>query len=237
MRRVAVVVGGWTAAAAGCLAPFSWPEDRPPPAASAAAPDDDALTRAADRLEHGDEAGAVPHLRAYLRAHPDALMIRAHLAELLLRQGRADEARAEFERFIADAQLADGPPRGHLVHCHTRLMALAEAGGDTYREELHRGIGLLLLVERWDADPGRRDETAAEQTLAKAAAALRAAADERPGDPRAHLYLADVYARLGQPSAARAALRAARAGLPDPAVTPAERERIAELTTGREMCR
>ncbi len=221
-RSAAVLVLGWSAAAVGCLAPFPGPVE--PPTA------EDALARAADCLDRGDEAGAVPHLRAYVKAHPDALMVRAHLAELLWRHGRADEARGEFERFVADAQRAAGPAHDHLAHCHARLMAIAEAAGDAYREELHRGIGLLLLVEQWDADPDRRDEAVAEQTLAKAAAALRAAAAERPGDPRAYLYLAETYARLGQPSAARAAARTAKAGLPDPAVTPAERERITELS-------
>jgi thioredoxin-like negative regulator of GroEL len=221
MRRLGILVGGWAAAAVGCLAPL--PDlDRPPA---------DALGRAADCLDRGDEAGALPHLRAHLDAHPDALMIRAHLAELLLKRGDVTEARGQFERFVADAQRTTGPANAHLTHCHTRLMTIAEETGDAYREGLHRGIGLLLLVRKWDADPDRRDEAMAERTLAKAAAALRSAAAERPGDPRAHLYLSETYARLGQPSAARAALRAARAGLPDPAVTPVEREQIAAGTS------
>ena len=206
-------------ALAGCVAP---PDE--PIAAKADA--GDALTRAAECLDRGDDAGAVPHLRAYVTANPDAVMVRAHLAELLYRAGKHAEARGQFERSVADCQLATGPAKGHLVHCHTRLMAIAEATADPFHEQLHRGVGLVRLVERWDADPDRRDEVAAEQALAKAVAALRAARDVRPADPRANLYLGDALARLGQPSAARAAYRAARAGLPDPAVTPAERERI-----------
>ncbi|HET6574802.1 MAG TPA: tetratricopeptide repeat protein [Fimbriiglobus sp.] len=220
MRRLGILVGGWAAAAVGCFAPL--PDlDRP------LAPAEDALTRAADCLDRGDEAGALPHLQAHLAAHPDALMIRAHLAELLLKRGDVTAARGLFERFVADAQLTTGPANAHLAHCHARLMAIAEETGDAYREGLHRGVGLLLLVQTWDADPDRRDESAAERTLAKAAAALRAAAAERPGDARANLYLSEVYARLGQPSASRATRRTARAGLPDPTVTPAERERLA----------
>jgi thioredoxin-like negative regulator of GroEL len=223
MRRLGILVGGWAAAAVGCLTPF--PDlDRPP------APAEDALTRAADCLDRGDEAGALPHLRAHLDSYPDALMIRAHLAELLLKHGKPEDARGQFERFVAEAQRATGPANAHLIHCHARLMAIAEQTGDAYCESLHRGVGLVLLVRKWDADPNRRDECTAEQTLTKAAAALRAAATERPGDPRAYLYLSETYARLGQPSAARMALRAARAGLPDPAVTPDERERIAAGT-------
>ncbi len=237
MRRCVVLVGGWAVAAVGCFAPFSAPDGHPVGAPAAAEPAEDALARAADCLDRGDQAGAVPHLRAYVRAHPDAVMIRAHLAELLFRLGEADEARGEFERFVADAQQTTGPARAHLVHCHTRLMEIARSAGDPYHEELYRGIGLLLLVKRWDADPGRRDETVAEQTLAKAVAALRAAADERPGDVRASLYLGEALERLGQVSAARAAYRTAKAGLPDPAVTPAEGERVMEHTAELEAPR
>ena len=47
-----------------------------------------------------------------------------------------------------------------------------------------------------------------------------------PADPRASLYLADVYARLGQPGPAKAARRAAKAGVPW-GLTPAEAARLA----------
>jgi hypothetical protein len=153
-------------------------------------------------------------------------MVRAYLAELLFKLRRFDEAAGQFERFITAAQPMTGPPRAHLVHCHTRLMAIAEAKGDGYREHLHRGIGLLLLVREWDADPARHDEGMATSTLAQAAAALREARADRPADPRANLYLADVYARLGQPGPAKAAVRAAKAGVPV-GLTPAEAERLA----------
>ena len=159
-------------------------------------------------------------------------MIRAYLAELLLRVGRSADARPQFERVVADAQRTSGPARGHMVHCHTRLMEIAAAGQDGYAEELHRGVGLLLLVRRWDAEPGRRDDAEAERTLAKAAKALRSATAERPHDPRANLYLGEVYERLGQPSAARAAWRSALAGLPDPGLTAAERDRLAVANGG-----
>lgn len=186
----------------------------------------DALGRAAECLERGDDRGALPYLRAHVQANPGAVMIRAHLAEVLYRLGKPDEARVQFERVIADTQPLTGGARKHLVHCHTRIMELAQAAHDVYAENLNRGIGLILLVKRWDAEPGRRDEVAAERTLAKALAALRAAHDERPGDARANLYLADALGRLGQVSAARAALHAAKAALPDAGVTEQELERI-----------
>lgn len=227
MRRGAAVLVGLIAVA-GCVAPLAWPDDHDP--ATRVLTDDgspeDSLAKAAECLDRGDEAAALPHLRAHVRTHPEAVAIRGHLAELLFRAGQADESRSHFERYVADAQRLSGPAHERLVHCHTRLMAIAEDAGDAYHEHLHRGIGLVLLVKRWEADAERYDEVAAEQTLAKAVAALRSAVAERPGDARAHLYLAEAYRRLGQATAARSALRMAKAGLPDAAVTATEREWI-----------
>ena len=244
MRRLGFAVGLLTLA--GCLSPFSWPEDRrsaeqaavgtsgpmpiepipttvPDPARS-----EDHLTMAAEKLDRGDEAGALGHLRAHVAAHPDAVMIRAYLAELHLKLGNREESRGEFERVVGTAQHAkSGPARRHLVHCHTRLMEIAQTEDDAFAEQLHRGIGLWLLVREWDADPERRDETAAEQTLAKAASALRKAKEEKSGEARANLYLSLVLDRLGQPGAANSARRAARVALPDATLTPWEREQLA----------
>jgi cytochrome c-type biogenesis protein CcmH/NrfG len=229
MRRGAAVLVG-VIAVAGCVAPFAWSEDDrvpDPQLPAAAAPAEDSLAKAAEYLDRGDEAAALPHLRAHVRSHPEAVVIRAHLAELLFRAGQAEEARGHFERYVADAQRLTGAAHERLVHCHTRLMAIAEDTGDAYHEHLHRGIGLVLLVKRWDAE--RPDEVAAEQTLTQAASALRAAVAERPGDARGHLYLAEAYRRLGQATAARTALRMAKAGLPDAAVTATEREWLREI--------
>lgn len=212
------------------LAACTTADARPPlaadPALAAAAAD--GLSKAADCLDRGDQRGAAVHLAAHVRAHPDQVMVRAYLAELLFKMKRYDAAAGEFDRFIADAQPMTGPPHKHLTHCHTRLMAIAEAGRDVFSENLHRGIGLLLLVKEWDADPARRDEGMAASTLKQAADALREAAAERPTDPRANLYLADVYRRLGQPGPARAALRAVKAGVPC-GLTPTEAERLIRM--------
>lgn len=218
MRRSTALI--WLLIA--CIAPNSGAADGEPVAAVSV----DALTRAAECLERGDNAGALPHLRAHVQAHPDAVMIRAHLAEVLFRLGQSADAREQFERVVADTQPLTGAARKHLVHCHTRIMELAQAADDAYAENLNRGIGLVLLVKRWDAEPARHDEAAAERTLVKALAALRAARDERPSDARANLYLADALGRLGQVSAARTALRAAKAALPDASVTATELNRL-----------
>ena len=79
--RLLVVVS----ALAGCVAPAARPPDEP---IAAKADAGDALTRAAECLDRGDDAGAVPHLRTYVTEHPDAVMVRAHLAELLFRAGK-----------------------------------------------------------------------------------------------------------------------------------------------------
>ena len=216
--------------AIGCFAPFRWPDERrtenPGTETIATPPADDALMRAAECLDRGDESAALPYLQSHVKANPDALMVRAHVAELLFRMGKALEARRQFERFIADAQPTSGQAHKHLVHCHTRLMEIASNTNDDFHENLHRGIGLLLLVKRWDGDAERHDAATSEQTLSKALIALRTARDDRPTDPRVNLYLAEVYKRLQQPDAEKAARLAAQNGLPDPSVTADERSRI-----------
>jgi tetratricopeptide (TPR) repeat protein len=218
MRAAAVVF----CFAAGCLG-VPPAVDRSGGRADESAPD--ALARAAACLDRGDDAAAAGHLAEHVKTHPDEVMTRAMLAELLFRLGRHPAARSEFDRVVADAQPTTGPAHDHLVHCHTRLMQIAEAADDPFEEHLHRGIAFLLLVERWDADPARHDGAMAEATLGKAVRALREAKTERPDDPRVNLYLADAYRQLGQPSASRAARTAAREKAPFD-LTPVERTRL-----------
>ena len=80
-----------------------------------------------------------------------------HYAELLLRlRAAAREARDQFERFVADVQDDAALADEHLVHCHSRLMEIAEGEEDEYAEHLHRGIGLYLLARQRAAlaEPG-----------------------------------------------------------------------------------
>jgi predicted Zn-dependent protease len=220
MRAVAVAC----LFAAGCLA---LPPATDRPAGRSDEPGPDALALAAVCLDRGDDAAAAGHLAVHVQLHPDEVMTRAMLAELLFRLGRYPAARVEFDRVVADAQPASGSPHDHLVHCHTRLMQMAEAADDPFEENLHRGIAFLCLVDRWDADPARRDEAMAEATVGKAVKALREAKAERPSDPRVNLYLAEAYSRLGPPSASRAARAAAREKAPF-GLTPVERIHLAE---------
>ena len=203
----------------GCFAPFTRPEDRAtaPVVAAVTAADDESLMLAAEALERGDEVAAAARMGEYVSANPAATMPRAHLAELLDRQGRGAEARRHYERVVAEAQPATGAPRRHLVRCHTRLAAIAEAAGDDYGAALNRGVGLLLLAERDPAD------ATTEPTLAKALDALRSAAEERPDSARVHAYLARTLRALGQPAAAARATERGRDCLPDATLTPTER--------------
>lgn len=187
----------------------------------------DGLTLAARCLERGDQPGAVRHLADHADRYPQQVMVRAYLAELLFKLERRPESRHEFERFIMQAQSMTGPPRTHLVHCHTRLMMMAEQAGDRYHESLHRGIGLCLLAKSWGEDGDEpKTDTLTTATLVQAADTLRDARAIRPADARVNLYLADVYKHLGQPVAARQARIRARAGSPG-GLTPYEAERLA----------
>jgi hypothetical protein len=187
-------------------------------------PGDSALTLAAEALERGDEPAAAARMREYVTLNPTAVMPRAHLAELLFRQHRTAEARREYERFVADAQPQTGSARRHLVHAHTRLMALAQDARDGYAEALHRGVGLYWVAER---DP---PDAATEPTLTKALVALNEARERRPCSARANAYVARVCAALGQPAAARAAARRGRDCLPDATLTATERRWLDDLT-------
>jgi tetratricopeptide (TPR) repeat protein len=192
------------------------------------APDEavDQLALAADALDGGDERRASFHLAAHLHDHPDDATTRAQLAETLFQQKRLAEARDEYSIFLATVQGTTGPVRKLLPHAHTRLMLIAQEDNDPAAEQLHRGMGLFALVESWDADSDRRDESAAGRTLMKCVRALRAATVAHPG--RANLYLALAYDRLGQLAAARSALRCAAAAAPFD-LTPWERDRLAAL--------
>jgi Tfp pilus assembly protein PilF len=234
MRRAAWTL--LTATAAGCAAPHAIRSSEPavvvargaePEAAEA-----DHFTRAAECLDRGDDAGAVTHLTAHVKAYPDAVMIRAHLAELHFKLGEAGKAQPHFARFVRDAAGMSGAAGRHLVHGHTRLMEIAAAGDDAFAEQFHRAVGLVLLVRQWDAEPATDGTPKAEldalteTTLVRAAGSLKIAKELAPADPRVHLYLAEVWGRLGQHSAARAAMTTAEQLLPDADLNADERARL-----------
>jgi tetratricopeptide (TPR) repeat protein len=201
-----------------------------PAAATAEPPADDrpatpdALSLAADCLDRGDEPAAARYLERHVGEHPDQVVFRAQLAELLARLDRLPEAQAHYEAAAASAQ--DGPPivRKDLVRYHTRLMEIARQRDDAYAEHLHRGIGLYLVAGRLGDSAEAGD---VERLLCKAATALKEAQVLRPDDARPAWYLYRVWSKLDQPRPAEKALRKAVANAPFSRLTPAEARELA----------
>lgn len=177
------------------------------------APVEDALALAAVCVENGDVTGAAGHLHHHLKTHPEQIMIRAYLAEILLQTKQYPDAQYHFERFIAEAQESDGSTRKHVLHCHTRLMEIAQARNDGYAEHLNRGIGLVLLARQLDTDlaAAETEQGFRERLLCKASRELRQAEKLRPDEPRPSLYLFEVWTKLDQPRSAERALKKAKA--------------------------
>jgi tetratricopeptide (TPR) repeat protein len=180
------------------------------------------LSLAAAHLEKGEEEEACPHLASYLQANPAHLAVRAHYAELLLRLGRADDARVEFERFAAESPADDATELKQLIHCHSRLMEIAECGVEPYAEHLHRGIGLYLLARQRAADVDAGARGGEEAYLCKAAAELTQAHAERPDEAQPSWYLYEVWTRLDRHQPAVRNLREAADAAPFSYLTPAE---------------
>src|SRR5262249_32863458 len=153
----------------------------------------DPLKLAAECLERGDDAAALVPLTKYVEANPEHAAIRAHLAEVLLRQGQRAAARRAYQADLADAE--GRGERKNLIHVHTRLVDIAVAEGDEYRERLHRGIGLFLLAKQMQAAP-EDDGPNPEKLLFKAAEELKNAAKSQPNDARPHWYLYEVWTHL-----------------------------------------
>jgi predicted Zn-dependent protease len=194
------------------------------PVADAPGSPEDSLTLAAECLTRGDEPAAADHLNAYVRLHPEQIMFRAHLAELLLKLDRLDESKRQFEQFVAAAQKSSGPPRSHLVHCHTRLMEIGQREDDAFAEAFHRGVGMLLLVKEQEtavADDGMREEI-----LCKALTALKEAEKLRPNDSRVSFYLAEAHDLAGNRHGADVARAAARNRDFPNSLTPQEHGRL-----------
>lgn len=205
-----------------------WPSPRLEESTAIETADTDDLALAAKCLERGDEAGAVPHLMSLVRANPEQVMFRAQLAELFYRLDRDDEARDHFERFIASAQSTTGPAHNHIVHCHTRLMQLADRRDDHAEEQFHKGVGLLLLAKESESHP-EFDES----VLCQAAKLLQEAKDLRPDDARVSLYLGDAYQQMGQSARASREWKAAREKAVPGLLSPMEERHLRESLVER----
>jgi len=184
------------------------------------------LSLAAAYLEKGDTQAARVPLAKYVAAQPDQLGVRAQYAELLVRLGRLGEARHEFERVIERAQEQGSGGTQQMIHCHRRLMDIAQATENVYGEHLHRGIGLYLLAMLRAELPDPGGDLPVEGLLCKAAAELTFARRNRPDEARPNLYLYEIWSHLSQRQPALRCLRAAELAYPFSYLSPAEQRRL-----------
>jgi hypothetical protein len=184
-------------------------------------PKDDPLTLYSESLKDGDKVTAAKHLATYVRRHPDQVMFRLQLAELQIQTENDANARVQFEQFVSSAQTGPAAVRKYLVHAHTRLMEIAQRTNDPFAELFHRGVGLLILVQEQDNNPDR-DDGFCEEMLCKSLRALNEAKEQKPGDKRVCVYLAEVYDRMGNRRAGKNERGAARKGVIPGELTPGE---------------
>lgn len=190
------------------------------------------LSLAAAYLEKGDDATAAEQLDLYLQLQPEHHSARAHYAELLIRLKRFDSARAQLERYIAEIQDEEELAQEHLISCHSKLMALAEAEEDVYAEHLNRGIGLFWLACQRAMLPEDAINLDVEGLLFQAAAELTLARRNQPDEARPHWYLYEVWTRLAQNLPAQRSLRAAQLAAPFTYLTPAEQRGLSLAIRG-----
>ena len=181
------------------------------------------LSLAAAYLEKSDLPSACGHLGNYVQSHPEHHIVRVRYAELLLRLGKLNQARVEFEEFIADAQENDDPAASSILPSHSKLMEIAETQVDSYGQHLHRGIGLYLLACKRAKLPEPEGEFPAQSLFCKAAAELTLALRARRDEAQPCWYLYTIWSTLGQRQPALCQLRNAAAAATSSYLTPSER--------------
>jgi len=185
------------------------------------------LNLAAEQLEQGNPSAACELLGSYLKAHPWQLPVRWQYAELLAALERREQARLEYQRFLAQAQERGSETERQRIQCHLRLMQLAEAEDDEYSRRLHRGLGLYLLaLQRLElGDAG--GELPVEGLLCRAAGELTTAHLYRPDAAQPCWYLHKVWSALGQRATALRWLERTHALAPFTYLTPTEQHGLA----------
>jgi hypothetical protein len=208
--------------------PFAHASSAAPESTDRSAPERELLVKSAARLENQDFDGAIHLLHRYLQRCPDAMIIRLQLAELLFQRNRLDESRWQFAIAVEQMEEAAVVPVRYALHAHSRLMEIAQSSEEHFEEELHRGIGLLLLAEKRLAEPNQQEVTA-EELLGRAQTALQRARRLRPQDARPLLFLVQVWLDLQQRDNARAFLALAERLAFSSSLTPSENARLARL--------
>ena len=180
------------------------------------------LSLAAALLAQGDESQACDQLRQFLAFEPDHRNARSFYAELLCKRGQSLEARVQFEQTIAACHEENPIDARHLLHCHTRLFALAEAAEDDYETHLQRGLGLYWLAQARAQLGEPAGDLPVEALLCKAAGSLVAAHALSPEEARPCWYLYRIWRQQAQQHQAGRWLRAAQDAALFTALTPAE---------------
>ena len=180
------------------------------------------LSLAAAFVAKGDKAAASLALAHFVQENPDHRQARLYYAELLRRLGKNEEAQAQFERAVAELQEESTGACSQLVHCHGRLMELAEERDDDYEVHLHRGIGLYWLARSSRNVAADNEVLCSEGLWCKAAAELSLACSLRPHEARPSWYLHSVWRSLAQTALAEHCLRDAQEAAPFSLLTPAE---------------
>ena len=191
------------------------------------------LTLAAMHLEKGEDAKACEHLGKFLATNPEHRNARFYHADLLLKLGKAKEARDQFEKVIAYGQEDAAPDLNHLANCHGRVLEAAEVLSDQYLVHLHRGIGMYLLALESAKLRDEDNPFSFEALLCKAAGELATASKLRSGEARPCWYLHAVWRQLAQPSQADRWLQEARRTSPWSHLTPCEQRQL-QLALSRE---
>ncbi len=184
------------------------------------------LSLAAAFVAKEDEPGACLELAQYLEESPDHAKARFYFAELLWKLGKHLKARPQFERTVAQLQQEAKTDIHHLIHCHGRLLELAEDEGDQFQAHLNRGIGLYWLA-RGRAEAGDPEgDLPAEGLLCKAAAELSLAQAMNRSEARPCWYLYSTWRQLAQTHQAARWLQETLAAAPFSDLTPAEQRSL-----------
>lgn len=212
------------------------PQTKPLPRTRVVDPAEDSVSlveRAAAALVNGQQGEAAALLEQHVEEHPEAILVRAQLAELLFRMERLQQARLHFELFIASAQPSGVSAFRYLIHSHSRLVEIATREHQSFDEHINRGIGLFILAGRRATEANQGGDHSVASLLARAVDEFQSARQERPTDARVHWYLHCSWMQLGQVTLARQALQQADRYAILSRLTPHERLQlsVAQLPT------
>lgn len=208
------------------LAPHA-PQSATPQQSAKTSQSSNHLSLASRYLENGDRAKAIPYFRKYLAQYPRQWDVRTFFAEVLLKENRLAEAKSEFRRFLADAQVDRLAMPMQFLHGHQRLYDIARREEDSYRIHLHRGLAMFWLAQARRQLGDVKGDFSVEGILVKAARELVKAHRLQPMQAKACWYLTLAWRQLGQTQLAQKWLRRAHEHAPFSNVTPFERWQIA----------